>query len=81
MIEELKKIFEVEEVQGDNYNDITVMLCVCNSIIDLSELWDRLKCEGKFNKLSKRELIKVVSLKNNLKKRLLYEQSSFKRAF
>ena len=67
MISLLKKYFDVVENEGDNYNDITVLLFSCWCMNELAETWERLKSKGKFDKLSKYELMQVVRLKNRLK--------------
>ena len=71
MITLIKKYFAVEEVRGDNYNDITVLLAACNSINELAELWERLNSGGKLKTLSRNELMKVVRFKNDLKSRFM----------
>lgn len=67
MIKLLKKYFDVVENEGDNYNEITVLLISCRYMNELAEKWERLKSNGKFNKLSKYELMQVIRLKNRLK--------------
>lgn len=71
MIELLKKYFDVEENEGDNYNEITVLLISCKNIEELSEIWERLKSKGNFDKLRKDELMQVVRTKNRLKNKFV----------
>lgn len=71
MIELLKKYFDVTENNGDNYNDITILLISCRYINEMAETWERLKSKGKFDKLSKQELMQVIRLKNRLKLRFV----------
>jgi len=66
---ELNKHFTLEEIHGDNYNDITVLLNCCNTLQELSECWKKLNAGRKFNKLNAFQVQLVTDYKDKLKKK------------
>jgi hypothetical protein len=68
---QLRELFNAFEIQGDNYNEISVMLIVCNSLNELREVWSRLNNNRKLQVLTRTEMRNAISLKDKMKPRLM----------
>lgn len=69
--EQLKKIFNLEEVQGNNFQDIRFLLLSCWDLNELKTLWSELNKDKKFRKLSYFEMKEISSIKDKLKKKFM----------
>lgn len=70
------ELFSLTEVRADNFSDMVFMLRNARTLPELQDVWKIFNRESSFKKLKHIEFTSIITLKENLKRKLLHEDNS-----